>query len=110
LPLLEPDGRIGVIDWARSRIGDPAYDLAIVTRGVRRPFQVENGLARLLDAYRAAGGQSVTAAQVHLHELCLAMRWYRDSLDPARRVHPAEQELNRLRGIFKRATAGAGRG
>jgi len=43
------------------------------------------------------------AAQVHLYELCLAMCWYRDSLDPARRVHPAEQELNRLRGILRRS-------
>jgi hypothetical protein len=37
-----------VIDWERAAGGDPAYDLAIVTRGVRRPFQVDDGLELLL--------------------------------------------------------------
>lgn len=105
LPLLDPDDPVAVIDWNRARIGDPAHELAIVTRGVRRPFQIERGLARLLDAYSANGGQDITAAQVHLHELCLAMCWYRDSLDPKLRSHPPEQELNRLRGILRRATS-----
>jgi aminoglycoside phosphotransferase (APT) family kinase protein len=51
------DEPVGVIDWERAEAGDPAYDLAIVTRGVRQPFQVANGLERLLDAYAGAGGR-----------------------------------------------------
>ncbi len=39
-----------VIDWEYARVGDPAYDLAIVTRGVRRPFQVVGGDERLLES------------------------------------------------------------
>jgi thiamine kinase-like enzyme len=32
-----PDDReIAVVDWECAQIGDAAYDLAIVTRGVRR--------------------------------------------------------------------------
>ena len=29
---------LGVVDWESARIGDPAYDLAIVTRGHAKPF------------------------------------------------------------------------
>ena len=39
-----------VIDWEYAVLGDPAHDLAIVTRGVKRPFQVDRGLDKLLDA------------------------------------------------------------
>jgi aminoglycoside phosphotransferase (APT) family kinase protein len=50
--LCRPDGRsIGVIDWEAARLGDPAYDLAIITRGRRKPFGYTDGLFRLLDAY-----------------------------------------------------------
>ena len=48
-----------VIDWEYSRLGDPSYDLAIVTRGVKKPFQVESGLERLIDSYLASGGQEI---------------------------------------------------
>ena len=52
-----PDQLPTVIDWEFCRMGDPAYDLAVITRGVRRPFQMERGLDRLLQAYAAAGGE-----------------------------------------------------
>src|SRR5260370_42684213 len=35
------------VDWECAQSGDAAYDLAIVTRGVRRPLRVANGLQRL---------------------------------------------------------------
>jgi aminoglycoside phosphotransferase (APT) family kinase protein len=37
----EPDA---VVDWEYAELGDPAYDLAIVTRGARKPFQLAQGL------------------------------------------------------------------
>ncbi len=93
----------GLIDWERATLGDPAYDLAIVTRGLRRPFQTTDGLALLLEAYAKSGGQEVTIEQVYLHELCLVTHWYRESMKE-RSGHPPDFYLNQLRGIFRRAT------
>jgi aminoglycoside phosphotransferase (APT) family kinase protein len=93
-----------VIDWEYALRGDPAYELAIVTRGVRQPFQMAGGLDRLLDAYRQHGGISVTRDQVYLHEICLAVGWYRDSL-AGHGMHPPEQALARVQGILRRAQA-----
>ena len=100
--LVFPDKDPAVIDWEFCRMGDPAYDLAIVTRGVRRPFQMGRGLDRLLDAYSAAGGDPITRPEVHLHELCLAAGWYREALQGSG-SEPPEQALARLRGILRRA-------
>ena len=107
MPFEEPDDPPGVIDWHCASRGDPAYDLAITTRGLRRPFKQAGGMARLLEAYAKAGGEPLKPAAVHLHELCLAANWYRQSLDPETRVHPPEEELKRLGGIFRRATRNA---
>jgi aminoglycoside phosphotransferase len=49
--LLHPREALGLIDWERAQLGDPAYDLAIVTRGARQPFQIAGGLDRLLESY-----------------------------------------------------------
>lgn len=96
-----------VIDWEYARLGDPAYDLAIVTRGGKRPFQIDRGLDRLLDAYHRHGGDAgVSREHVRVHELCLVASWYREALAGAR-VHPADQELGRLRGLLARARSGA---
>ena len=101
----EPDLRPGIIDWEFALRGDPAMDLAVVTRGVRRPFQIDRGLDRLLDSYATAGGVDLTAAEVHFWELCMAAHWHRDALDAKRRVHPPEQELRRVRSVLERAIA-----
>jgi len=71
----------GVIDWAAAQIGDPAYDLAIVTRGVRQPFQVAGGLERLLNAYNARARLPLTATDV---STCTRSAW---SLGSIRRIH-----------------------
>ena len=101
--LLRPDEPTGVIDWEYSTLGDPAYDLAVVTRGVRRPFQIAGGLERLLDVYASAGGANVSAAQVRVHELSLAANWYREAL--AGRAEPPGEALARFRAILRRALA-----
>jgi aminoglycoside phosphotransferase (APT) family kinase protein len=90
--------------WEYAHRGDPASDLAIVTRGVRRPFQIDGGMERLLEAYTRSGGRSVEAHHVHLHELRMAAAWYRESLGPTR-GEPPDQALVRLRSILKRVEA-----
>ena len=70
--LLSLEGEpIGILDWGEARIGDPAYDLAIVTRGVRKPFGTPNGLNKLLQAYNARSEIQLRASDVQLYELCL---------------------------------------
>lgn len=99
--LLAPERPPTVIDWEYARRGDPAHDLAIVTRGARRPFQIDDGLARLLEAYHRFGGCEIEAGDVHLHELCLIAGWYRTSL-AERSPLEADQELNRIRSLLRR--------
>ena len=96
-----------MIDWEYARCGDPARDLAIVTRGARQPFQIAGGLDRLLDAYAAAGGRMVTRAHVRIHELALAGLWYREALGrPRGQGRPPEEALGLLRRVLKMACAG----
>ncbi len=99
--VLDPDRPPTVIDWEYARYGDPAYELAIVSRGVRRPFQIADGLARLLDAYQQHGGQDVKAEHVHIHELAMIAGWYRTELNQ-RRQFAAAQELDKMRGLLRR--------
>ncbi len=97
--LVHPDEPLGVIDWEYCLRGDPAYDLAIVTRGVEKPFQSEDGLDRLLDAYHEAGGHPLTATEVHFYELCLAAKWYGQAIEEGEAIDLA---LDRLRGVLQR--------
>lgn len=103
--LLHPSEPPAIIDWEAAMLGDPAYDLAIVTRGVRRPFQIERGLERLLDAYARCSPRHITASTVHFHELCLAGRWYREALEGASAREPADQALRRVEQVLGRARA-----
>jgi aminoglycoside phosphotransferase (APT) family kinase protein len=107
--LLHPSEPPAIIDWEAARLGDPAYDLAIVTRGVRRPFQIERGLERLLDAYAACSPRRIAASAVHLHELCLAGRWYREAVEGANAREPEDQALRRVEQVLGRARAAAAR-
>ena len=100
--LLYPDEKPALIDWEYCRMGDPAYDLAIVTRGVRRPFQMDRGLERLLDAYAAAGGYPITSSEVHFHELCLSATWYHAALQETG-SEPPDQALARIHRVLRRA-------
>jgi aminoglycoside phosphotransferase len=79
--LLDPDDVPAVIDWEHAMLGDPAYDLAIVTRGVKKPFAIDRGLERLLDAYANIRQRRIAAHEVHFYELCLIARRFRDALD-----------------------------
>lgn len=99
--LLAPGDPPTVIDWEYARCGDPAYDLAIVTRGGWRPFRIADGLARLLDAYRHHGGLDARAEHVHIHELAMIAGWYRTALAEHAEL-AAAQELDRMRGLLRR--------
>jgi aminoglycoside phosphotransferase (APT) family kinase protein len=103
--LLDPTAspRWAVIDWEYARTGDPAHDLAIVTRGVRKPFQIERGLELLLDAYEAAsaGRAAVLKEHVRIHELALVATWYREALEGVRGHEPVEQAHGRLRRVLQ---------
>lgn len=102
--LLAPGHPPGLADWEYARRGDPAYDIAIVTRGVRRPFQIDRGLDRLLEAYARFGRRPVEARHVHVFELAMAAAWYRDSLQ-SRGGEPPSQALARLQSILRRLAA-----
>src|SRR3954471_1466442 len=104
--LIAPGEPLGLIDWERAELGDPAYDLSIVTRGVRQPFQIAGGLDRLLEAY-AAQSSEIRKEHVHLYELCMIARWYVEASRQEReRGHPPEHYLSQLSGAFRRVVAG----
>lgn len=76
---------IAVIDWESAQIGDPAYDLAIVTRGSRKPLREAGGFQLLLDAYNKQAAEPVSAAAVRVHELLLHLNWLAET-DQAQRA------------------------
>lgn len=103
--LLMPEQRSLLIDWENARIGDPAYDLARVTRAARQPFKRDDGLQRLVDAYaRKEGVPGVTAAHVRLHELCLAAGRCLRAREPWSKESP-ETGLEQMRDVLTRAQA-----
>lgn len=100
--LLEAGGPDAVIDWEYAQLGDPAFELAVITRGRSRPFQIERGLDRLLDAYAGGPAPVIERAQVRFYELALAATWYRQSLrgEGARGL---ARPLRLLRDVLRRA-------
>ena len=110
--LIHPEEPMTVVGWGRALRGDPAFDLAIVTFGVRRPFQIDGGMRRLIETYCGAGGREVSEEQVRFHEICLHLRWYRSALAGEPGVESAESILARLRNVVRAVgarSAGVGR-
>ena len=105
--LVYPEEDPAVIDWEFCCMGDPAYDLAIVTRGVRRPFKASGGLQRLLDAYAEVAAEPISAAQVRFHELCLSVGWYGNALE-REGGEPPEQALARVVRVLEWAKQAGG--
>ena len=93
-----------VLDWEYATSGDHAYNLAVATRGARRPFGIARGLEALLAAYHQSGGACVTRAHVRLHDLCFVASWYRQSL-ACDGAEPPDQYLARFRNLLRRAKA-----
>jgi len=105
--LLSPDEPLGVVDWSEARLGDPAYELAIVTQGNRQPFQIAGGLERLLEVYQRAAGRELGAARVRLHELALCAGFYRQDVERFGEGSPAAATAqSKLRSVLVRAAGG----
>lgn len=100
---------LSVIDWEYASIGDPAYNLAIVSRGTAKLFGQADGLRRFVDAYHRAGGAAVNVGDVVNHELLLVLSWLWDAVQAEqagrRDGHPPEHWRQRIRAILRRAGA-----
>ncbi|UCD79707.1 MAG: aminoglycoside phosphotransferase family protein [Desulfobacterales bacterium] len=99
--------KIAVIDWEFAEIGDPAFDLAIVTRGDRKLMGINNGLKHLVNNYREAGGIDLTVSDVNIHELLLLMKWLWESAQGHRRGqtegHGPDHYAQRVESLLRRA-------
>jgi aminoglycoside phosphotransferase (APT) family kinase protein len=98
---------IGVVDWEMACIGDPAYDLAIVSRGTRNVCGVKEGVKVLVEEYLTLGGWPIDLADVRVHELLLILGWLDESrrqhLQPRAGGHGPDFYENQLRSLFRRA-------
>lgn len=106
--LLSLDGeRCGVVDWSGARIGDAAYDLAVVTRGVRQPFQLAGGLRKLVAAYGARAPAPVSVEEVRVYEICIAAWRCCDARQDPRGGAAADEAERNFASLVRRTLAGA---
>ena len=99
-----------LLDWECARIGDPAYDLAIVTRGIRKPLGVPDGLHRLVQFYNEVAEHKISPSAVVVHEALLHLNWLAEAAEARARNdfggHGPEHYADLLGGILRRARAG----
>jgi aminoglycoside phosphotransferase (APT) family kinase protein len=102
-------GQIAVVDWESARIGDPAYDLAIVTAGVRRPLGITDGLQRLVELYNETAPQKIEPEDLIVHELLLHLKWLAEAAERKRRKdaggHGPDHHAGLIRNILRRTKA-----
>jgi thiamine kinase-like enzyme len=100
---------VGIIDWEMAHVGDPAYDLAIVSRGNRKVLGVKEGVKVLVDEYLKFGGKPISLTDVRVHELLLVLHWleesWREYQKPEARGHGPDFYGNQLRSLFRRAAS-----
>lgn len=102
-------GQPGVIDWEAARIGDPAYDMAIVSRGGRK-VAGSGTLSQLVEEYRSSGGFEFPISDVRVYEVLLKLSWlssrWCDERDGQCQHggHAAEHYAAELRAFLKRVT------
>jgi aminoglycoside phosphotransferase (APT) family kinase protein len=101
--------RIAVVDWQEAKIGDPAYDLAVVTRGARKPLGVQRGLERLVGLYNELAEQEVPVYAVVVYELLFHLDWLADAMKTRaqKRIggHAPEHYADSVGSILRRAVA-----
>lgn len=101
------DLNISVVDWEFAKIGDPAYDLAIVSRGNQKVLGKRNGLTLLLKFYKEAGGQNISLADVMVHELILVLNWIwyssESRMNGEQRGHGPDYYDRKLKSILQRS-------
>ena len=94
-----------LIDWTFTLRGDPAHELAIITQGKRRPFEVDDGHERLLNAYVDAGGPELSVNDIYLYEFCLFGRRYTAATTRGRqRIESPQEPLRLLHNLLVRLT------
>ena len=90
-------------------IGDPAYDLAIVSRGNRNIHGVKEGVNVLVEEYLAVGGRPISVTDVRVHELLLVLRWlegaWREYQKPTASGQGPDFYENQLRSLHRRAAS-----
>ena len=97
---------VGIVDWEMACIGDPAYDLAIVSRGNRNVHGVKEGAEILVEEYLTLGGRPIELNDVRVHELLLILRWleesWREHQKPDASGHGPDFYENQLRSLYRR--------
>ncbi len=94
------ESRLAVIDWSECCLGDPAYEFAVVTRGVRNPWKVPEGRKRLLALYKNSGGLSVSIERVLFYETILVMAWLAHYLEREPSSGDVGEERRRLATVI----------
>ena len=96
---------LSIVDWEMACIGDPAYDLAIVSRG-RKKVQQAGSLKTFVDEYSAAGGTSVTVRDVRAYELLLCLGWlveaWQEHQKPTLSGHAPTHYVQQLESLLRR--------
>ena len=89
-----------------AQIGDPAYDLAIVSRGNRKVHGVSGDLQAVFHDYVEFGGWEISLTDVRVHELILMLRWLEESWREYPKPKPSgygpEFYETKLRSLFRR--------
>lgn len=98
---IEDPTSIAVIDWTEARTGDPAYEFAIVTRGVGRPFKRRNGLATLLARYAEQSTRTIDPARVRFYEVTLVIEWLAHYLENNPQSGLVASERTRLKVLMQ---------
>ena len=97
---------VSSVDWEMASIGDPAYDLAIVSRGSRNVHGVKEGVEVLVEEYLTLGGRPVELTDVRVHELLLVLGWLEESWREYQKPHARGQGPdfyeNQLRSLYRR--------
>jgi len=105
----DDDAPVGIVDWEMARVGDPAYDLAIVSRGDRKVLGINDGVKVLVEDYMEFGGEPVSLTNVRVHELLLLMHWLEEAWceyqKPVTRGHAPDYYEAKLQSLFRRAAS-----
>ena len=105
----DSEGVVAVVDWEMAQIGDPAYDLAIVSRGNQKILGEKDGLQMLLDKYAKFSGRKISLADVRVHELLLILHWleesWREHQKPKPSGHGPEYYEAKLQSLFRRTVS-----
>ena len=99
---LEGKAAPALIDWTFTTYGDPAHELAIITQAKRRPFEVDYGHEKLLEAYEDAGGIEVRLNEIFLYEICLLGRRYKAAKSKKGRIESPQEPLRLLHHLMVR--------